>query len=287
MAQERPRGEILVTEQDLPTTLEIAKHGTEAFKKIAAALPSIRLKRIFTKDPNMKMCFAGTMPEYSIRNESLISALEDPAFLPSMEEMAPQMSIITDRAGPNGGHKHTSLVNLEAAERIIKIHQDKFPPSAQLDTKNWLRENFDLWNNQHGTMGLLSGIPPWDVELYSVWFTINAKFLVEIAKGSLDMSSPEMDFYGNYPSLREAERTPKAKSKVSSFMEEMALGFTPYQIEFVINAWTSESITGDHQRLSGIPTFVSFDPKRDRQYTKMLSSLYSQSGIEKTVNTSS
>ncbi len=169
-----------VSVDDLPTSPEIAIQGYDDYMNLFSNIPetvSENVRDEILTNEAIKQCFAGITPHRTVIYhtevpgfdsddiEDFVRLLDNPsgdyvAFastLPATDE-EPEATSIT-------------MINLNAAEKIIRNNLDQFPEEARLDSKSWLRTNATNLKevvkakniNWHTIHGLLSGYSRWSV----------------------------------------------------------------------------------------------------------------------------
>lgn len=162
----------------LPTSLSLAKHGTQEFSELLKALPP-RAERLFRTAQRIKRCFTGVTPE--VRFEEISeehdqfspAALADIRANPDKWEL-PREALLEAQSVINSAHSdfyvlHTlrggeasresfQIVNLAAVRQVIDNYPSFFLPEAKAHTREWITRNID-WGDPI-TYGIISGFPP-------------------------------------------------------------------------------------------------------------------------------
>jgi len=144
----------------LPTNMEIAQKGAENFEKVVQRLPD-RLKLIFLNSIQIQGCFIGVTPEVGSEEETPLNNLgtvQVSELVEILSQEAPEMEMA------NGGQ---ILINIEAAQRVIRNYPEYFPEGIVYSLRSWLVVKKSEWchyslnreDQREIRWGLLSGYP--------------------------------------------------------------------------------------------------------------------------------
>jgi len=115
----------------LPTNMEMAQKGVENFEKVVQRLPD-RLKLIFLNSIQIQGCFIGVTPEVGSEEETPLNNLgtvQVSELVEILSQEAPEMEMA------NGGQ---ILINIEAAQRVIRNYPEYFPEGIVYSLRSWL-----------------------------------------------------------------------------------------------------------------------------------------------------
>lgn len=269
---------VVISPQELPTTLEIAKHGVRDFERVIPKIPA-ELREFFCS-PEVARCYIGTNPEFGgTVGSSLWDIPQDKieelnAILASV---CPDIIIIshTPEAGTNGKISiRRSLVNLRAASRVIQSRH--FPDEARRNPREWLIAHTEDWSigatswEEHDELnnrtGLLSGYYSKSVEGFYRYHWLRRK---------LDTSSvteEEIDFIKAYDSLLRVPKTEEDNQRMLALVQRMSPRISIEDAELFINKRLIED--------KAVGAYVGFSGDEDTEYVLQLHEIYEQSGIE-------
>lgn len=193
----------------LPTTFKLAKLGVDAYAEVYRTFPS-HLRSIFLQYHWFKTCFVGTTPQKEMGYldeqlspddlNTLIQTIHSKTnfirfYYPYADEQVEQEE------------NKLALLNLHAADRVVKSNQDFFPPEAVADPRGWLLDNLSEWaqsgnktSEKQARYGLLSGFPNWSVKKYEKFLSMGGKVnsYGEDSKNSMEAKKIGNDMVGMY-----------------------------------------------------------------------------------------
>jgi len=274
------RGEILTSMDELPTTPEIVSLGKKELQEVWKHLTEQTRQTFSGKD--LKRVFSGVTPE--VGGMSVGESRIPPQVLNELEEIckrfAPNILVVrhTHVQGPDDKSSYFSIVNLRSASRVIQNNPDVFPPAAQSNLKDWLKNNREEWwsdlplSDANGDMpeiryGVLSGFPAKSAKIFRTH--CRAKKKVQLPP-SLD---PKMtEFFRNYTGDQLALKDDN-QDLMTKLLELYGGDLSPEEKDILVRG----SRVGGQVAQQG---FLGIDGPKDVAYCIALDELYVQSGID-------
>lgn len=273
---------------EFPTTPEIARNGVRQFRDVIAHAQGKTLDLLLAY-PNVARCFVGITPEVGFVTGYFNDLGGDMnAQLKTLMETYTQDFIVASYPKEIDGKQSTmnTLLNLAAAEHVIKKHQKFFPPEAQEDTRQW------LLNNPHEYMqslpyadrvtedvdvllvrqGLLTG--------YSENSSVNfmkyqkARRKYKIYPGVL--SDRQKQIANTYPSQAMDSNVQKEMRQILD-TPGIADAMTEEDKQVILTTYTIQPSKAQNNHFGSL---MLSTPQKDFQYMKQLDHLYEKSGIE-------
>ena len=267
-----------IPDSELPTTTEIAKEGTRQFKEILPYLPP-EVKKIF-QDNEIKRCFASISPEVGAVDGLSLDNLEELGLLDKTIELlvkhAPDIVIIRHKKNHPAISPTLSLVNLRAAEHVIKNNPSVFPSEALANPTQWIVDNSSDWyqiqpvSDPIGDIftiryGLLSGFPLDASTKFQPYWRAWDKLKADI------FSQKDHDFIYRYGQT-EGFLNPKSQKEMTTLLGKSRADLTPDEKELIIN----------HRRVRAEPAvtgYLGFQGEYDTRYATRLNRIFQECGI--------
>lgn len=269
---------------ELPTTPEIASYGTKAFQEVLNHLPE-HISKYFT-DGEIIRCFCGVLPENGGESGSILTGrpLEEIKKIKDvLKKYSPHIVIVEHSSIP---HKDKasgvpkSILNLLAAEKVIRQNADFFPPEALQDPQTWLVTHPEQWWDirvwSEGETperlviekryGLLSGFPSEAVENYRKW-----KAVYKMPDRSL-MNPEDFKLFSDYADKRLGD-SPENVDSMRDLLVKIAPDLEDEEISVFLN---SAMVQNDV-----IPGYLGFQGQADIKFITQLKGIFDKSGIEK------
>jgi hypothetical protein len=268
-----PEETVPISPEELPTTLEIAKQGTELYESLIYSLSDKKLKNKIVRDLNVRECFTGVSPEIEAHSGSIFDELkpdEIEIFEKKLSSLTQDFMLIHHKEKDS-----FSFINLLAAKRVIQFHSSYFPNEAHVNLKEWLLNSPNEWIDSYNAdanirFGLLSGFPLDSVTKFQI--CEESPDIGDVMRHP-DILEEEYDFLLNFNIelvygriLENDSRIPKVRYLFHKYL--------PVLEDKIIDIQLSRRIMDNHHI-----QFIAYS-KRDEEYAKEIDKMYDQSGID-------
>lgn len=260
----RPSSEkIEIRPEELPTTLEIARQGAKDYKNLFNSIKDKDLRSEVLSDIEIKGVFTGVSPEIGFSKHLFQFLTNDK--LDVLKEVFENVDgnryllLIKKKESD----RSVSLFNLKAVERVMHIHKNIFTFSG--NKKEVLESRFNMWgdNRDFVRIGLLSGYPIEDVELYPIYLDIS-RTLDE------NLIGDDFEFAQEYKVNK--KRTQEDRVRMAGLIYKSFDYIEGNDIETYL-----KQIRCEYKPLAG---FIGFNREKDEAYVAALNKIYDESGIE-------
>lgn len=279
---EKPRP--VVTE--LPITLEMAQNGVADFEKVVRKLPA-DVAKLFLNDPYFAACFVGSEPTVGEYNNTALDQMNNDQLnnlRTVMESETKGLEVIDHGKTHLFSKPLRSLMNLEAAARVIIQNKDQFPPEAAQNPKEWLTAHPSEWFHLHPKVnkadkdkieirfGLLTGLPPDAVKKYRPYINARQKFEKIVFP---TLNKDELTFFVQYQKTDSLPYCDENQKKLEALLDKAGNNLTAQEKDLILER-------RNRPRSKGVERFSAFTDQ-DLQYADKLEQLYAQSGMEETI----